>query len=203
MMSLYVQAPFAACRTFTAGWYRPTATFLTPSAAYGLILNVAGVESRLREEDDRHDGKVPATLTRSGLPPRFDSPWAHRPLMAASRTPVSIPSINNSTTTRSEPPARNELILPTATSTTSHPFVASSSLDYAPSSSSMGTSISKTASAVACVVSSTLAATVCPFWATTPSSLTDLRNCRQSQQPTGTSASPKHPVSAPGNGRRD
>ena len=42
MLCLYVQAPFAACRTFTAGWYRPTATFLTPSAAYGLILNVAG-----------------------------------------------------------------------------------------------------------------------------------------------------------------
>ena len=42
MLYLYVQAPFAACRTFTAGWYRPTATFLTPSAAYGLVLNVAG-----------------------------------------------------------------------------------------------------------------------------------------------------------------
>ena len=32
MITLYVEAPFAACRTFTAGWYRPTATFLTPSA---------------------------------------------------------------------------------------------------------------------------------------------------------------------------
>jgi CRISPR-associated protein Cas5t len=69
MLCLYVQAPFAACRTFTAGWYRPTATFLTPSAAYGLVLNVAGVESRLREEDEGHDGKVPASLTRPGLPP--------------------------------------------------------------------------------------------------------------------------------------
>ena len=68
MMYLYIQAPFAACRTFTAGWYRPTATFLTPSAAYGLILNVAGVETRLREEDERHGGKVPASLTRPGLP---------------------------------------------------------------------------------------------------------------------------------------
>jgi CRISPR-associated protein Cas5t len=68
MLYLYVQAPFAACRTFTAGWYRPTATFLTPSAAYGLILNVAGIESRLREEEEGHDGKVPASLTRPGLP---------------------------------------------------------------------------------------------------------------------------------------
>jgi CRISPR-associated protein Cas5t len=68
MMYLYVQAPFAACRTFTAGWYRPTATFLTPSAAYGLILNVAGIESRLREEDVGHGGKVPASLMRPGMP---------------------------------------------------------------------------------------------------------------------------------------
>ena len=30
MLCLYVQAPFAAFRTFTAGWYRPTAAFLTP-----------------------------------------------------------------------------------------------------------------------------------------------------------------------------
>lgn len=68
MMYLYVQAPFAAFRTFTAGWYRPTATFLTPSAAYGLILNVAGIESRLREEDADHGGKVPASLMRRALP---------------------------------------------------------------------------------------------------------------------------------------
>jgi CRISPR-associated protein Cas5t len=33
-----------------------------------LLLNVAGVESRLPEEDSRHDGKVPASLTVSGLP---------------------------------------------------------------------------------------------------------------------------------------
>src|SRR5271155_4653921 len=68
MLCLSLQAPFAACRTFTAGWYRPTATFLTPSAAYGLLLNVAGIESRLREEDDGHDGKTPTSLTRTGLP---------------------------------------------------------------------------------------------------------------------------------------
>src|SRR5947208_7230797 len=69
MLTLYVEAPFAVCRTFTAGWYRPTATFLTPSAAYGLLLNVAGIETRLREEDPGHDDKTPASLTRPGLPP--------------------------------------------------------------------------------------------------------------------------------------
>lgn len=69
MLALFVEAPFAVFRTFTAGWYRPTATFLTPSAAYGLILNLAGIESRLRERDAGHDGKTPATLTKAGLPP--------------------------------------------------------------------------------------------------------------------------------------
>jgi len=68
MLRVYVEAPFAAFRTFTAGWYRPTATFLTPSAAYGLVLNLAGVQSRLREGEAGHDGKVPATLTRPDLP---------------------------------------------------------------------------------------------------------------------------------------
>jgi CRISPR-associated protein Cas5t len=68
MLMLYMEAPFAACRTFTAGWYRPTATFLTPTAAYGLVLNVVRIESRLREEELGHPGKVPATLTRPSLP---------------------------------------------------------------------------------------------------------------------------------------
>ncbi|AWM37106.1 hypothetical protein GobsT_49730 [Gemmata obscuriglobus] len=70
MLLLYVEAPFAVCRTFTAGWYRPTATFLTPSAAYGLLLNLAGIEMRLREEEASYPTKagVPATVTRSGLP---------------------------------------------------------------------------------------------------------------------------------------
>jgi CRISPR-associated protein Cas5t len=68
MLCLYVEAPFAACRTFTAGWYRPTAPFLTPSAAYGLVLNVAGIESRLWEDEAGHDGKTPATFTRPDLP---------------------------------------------------------------------------------------------------------------------------------------
>ncbi len=63
MLRLYIQAPFAVFRTFTAGWYRPTATFLTPSAAYGLALNLAGIETR------RDDGLSAMTLTQFGLPP--------------------------------------------------------------------------------------------------------------------------------------
>jgi CRISPR-associated protein Cas5t len=62
MLCLRVKAPFATFRTFTAGSYRPTAPFITPSAAYGLILNVAAIESRY------DDGIAPMTLTRSGLP---------------------------------------------------------------------------------------------------------------------------------------
>src|SRR5829696_6921703 len=62
MLFLYVEAPFATFRTFTAGSYRPTAPFITPSAAYGLLLNVAGIESR------RDDGKSVMTLTAAGLP---------------------------------------------------------------------------------------------------------------------------------------
>ena len=68
MKFFYISAPFAACRSFTAGWYRPTAPFLTPSAIYGLILNVAGIESRLREEDPGHDGSVPSSLSQFDLP---------------------------------------------------------------------------------------------------------------------------------------
>lgn len=62
MLCLRVKAPFAAFRVFTAGAYRPTAPFITPSAAYGLALNVAGIETRF------DDGRTPMTLTRLGLP---------------------------------------------------------------------------------------------------------------------------------------
>jgi CRISPR-associated protein Cas5t len=62
MLCLYLQAPFAAFRTFTAGSFRPTAEFLTHSAAYGLLLNVAGIEMR------HDDGKKPMTLIKQGLP---------------------------------------------------------------------------------------------------------------------------------------
>jgi CRISPR-associated protein Cas5t len=62
MLRLRIQAPFAAFRPFTAGWYRPTAAFLTPSAAYGLALNLAGIETR------RDDGLSAMTVTQFGLP---------------------------------------------------------------------------------------------------------------------------------------
>jgi CRISPR-associated protein Cas5t len=62
MLWLYVQAPFAAFRHFTAGSFRPTAPFMTPSAAYGLLLNLAGIE--MRRDDDRS----PTTLIAKDLP---------------------------------------------------------------------------------------------------------------------------------------
>lgn len=62
MLCLYLQAPFGAFRTFAAGSFRPTAGFVTHSAAYGLLLNVAGVEMR------DPSGGLPMTLVRSGLP---------------------------------------------------------------------------------------------------------------------------------------
>jgi len=63
MLILLLDAPFGAFRTFTAGSFRPTASFITPSAAYGLLLNVAGIEMRY------DDGKAVATLVRTeGLP---------------------------------------------------------------------------------------------------------------------------------------
>lgn len=62
MLQLRVRAPFAAFRTFSAGYYRPTMPFLPPSAAYGLLLNLAAIESR------RDDGVSRMTLTAPGLP---------------------------------------------------------------------------------------------------------------------------------------
>jgi len=62
MIRLRIQAPFGTSRHFTAGSYRPTAPFLTPSAAYGLLLNLAGIETRY------DDGKSAMTLMRADLP---------------------------------------------------------------------------------------------------------------------------------------
>ncbi|CAK8718712.1 Type I-MYXAN CRISPR-associated protein Cas5/Cmx5/DevS [Candidatus Electrothrix laxa] len=63
MLILRLDARFGAFRTFTAGSFRPTAPFITPSAAYGLLLNIAGIDMRY------NDGKSVATLTQSkGLP---------------------------------------------------------------------------------------------------------------------------------------
>lgn len=62
MLSLYLKAPFGVFRTFTAGSFRPTAGFITHSAAYGLLLNVAGIEMR------RYDDKEAMTLIATDLP---------------------------------------------------------------------------------------------------------------------------------------
>lgn len=62
MICLYVQAPFAVFRIFATGSFRSTAGFITPSAAYGLVLNIAGIESRF------DDGTSTMTLTTPDLP---------------------------------------------------------------------------------------------------------------------------------------
>lgn len=43
---LRVRAPFASFRRFQAGSYRPSWPIMPPSTAYGLILNLAGIEMR-------------------------------------------------------------------------------------------------------------------------------------------------------------
>lgn len=43
---LRIRAPFAAFRGFQAGVYRSTSPVMPPSAAYGLVLNLAGIEMR-------------------------------------------------------------------------------------------------------------------------------------------------------------
>ena len=43
---LEIHAPFAAFRGFQAGVYRSSAPVMPPSAAYGLVLNLAGIEMR-------------------------------------------------------------------------------------------------------------------------------------------------------------
>ncbi len=63
VICLYLQAPFGVFRTFMSGSFRPTAGFISPSAAYGLLLNVAGIEMR------HDDGVSPMSLTSKDLPP--------------------------------------------------------------------------------------------------------------------------------------
>jgi CRISPR-associated protein Cas5t len=62
MFCLYLQAPFGVARTFTAGSFRPTAEFISYSATYGLLLNVAGIEMR------HDDGESVMTLIKPNLP---------------------------------------------------------------------------------------------------------------------------------------
>lgn len=58
---LRVRAPFAAYRPLAAGVFRGTARTMPHSAAYGLLLNIAGIESR-------SDVQQPVTGRREGLP---------------------------------------------------------------------------------------------------------------------------------------
>lgn len=58
---LRVRAPFAAFRPFQAGVYRATTPVMPPSAAYGLVLNLAGIEMR-------EPSVGPATLIRKDVP---------------------------------------------------------------------------------------------------------------------------------------
>lgn len=58
---LRIRAPFAAFRGFQAGVYRSTSPIMPPSAAFGLVLNLAGIEMR-----DSTPGVT--TLTREDLP---------------------------------------------------------------------------------------------------------------------------------------
>jgi CRISPR-associated protein Cas5t len=58
---LRIRAPFAAFRGFQAGVYRSTSPIMPPSAAFGLVLNLAGIEMR-----DPKPGVT--TLIRSDLP---------------------------------------------------------------------------------------------------------------------------------------
>ncbi len=58
---LRIQAPFAAFRAFQAGVYRSTAPIMPPSTAFGLVLNLAGIE--MREKTDS-----PITQIRKDLP---------------------------------------------------------------------------------------------------------------------------------------
>jgi len=58
---LRIQAPFAAFRGFQAGVYRASSPVMPPSTAYGLALNLAGIEMR-----DATPGVT--TLIRSDIP---------------------------------------------------------------------------------------------------------------------------------------
>lgn len=51
MLYLYIKAPFAAFRGFSAGSFRPTSAFITPTATYGLLMNIAGIETRRDNSD--------------------------------------------------------------------------------------------------------------------------------------------------------
>lgn len=61
---LRVRAPFAAFRSFQAGVYRATSPVMPHSAAYGLVLNLAGIE--MRDIESLYEPK--ATLISNNVP---------------------------------------------------------------------------------------------------------------------------------------
>ena len=63
MFTLYVEAPFARFQPFVGGKFRPTQDFIPPSAAYGLVLNIASIEMR------EGVGQQRFTQIDAGLPP--------------------------------------------------------------------------------------------------------------------------------------
>lgn len=56
-----IKAPFASFRPFQSGAYRSTTPIPSPSAVYGLFLNIAGIEQRAESTN-------PITLLREDLP---------------------------------------------------------------------------------------------------------------------------------------
>src|SRR5688572_22411460 len=58
---LHLKAPFAAFRWMQAGVWRATSPVIPPSAAWGLVLNLAGVDTRL-------PGEGVTTLVRPDAP---------------------------------------------------------------------------------------------------------------------------------------
>ncbi|NJL03042.1 MAG: type I-MYXAN CRISPR-associated protein Cas5/Cmx5/DevS [Spirulinaceae cyanobacterium SM2_1_0] len=78
-MFLHLKAPFAAFRPFQSGSYRSTTPVPSPSAVYGLLLNLAGIEQRATLA-------APVTQIRSSLP---DMQIAIGVPVSASGLPVS------------------------------------------------------------------------------------------------------------------
>jgi CRISPR-associated protein Cas5t len=69
---LHIQAPFAAWRWLQAGVYRASSPMMPPSAAWGLVLNLAGIDTRGEDTgavtDVRRD--APTLRLALGLPGR-------------------------------------------------------------------------------------------------------------------------------------
>lgn len=64
---LRARAPFAAFRWLQAGVYRATSPIIPPSAAWGLVLNLAHIETRDLAATAKRS--APTTLTRPDAPP--------------------------------------------------------------------------------------------------------------------------------------